>query len=206
MGGGLLAKHVLTAFNQLEDVSSVKAQPPSKDALPLDIHVIIKRAVGNAPGQVTIGNASIPKNGGSDSDSMHEQTANMMNGSQSMANPNMANQNGVMQNMGNMANNQRMVDPNNPSMGNMVDPNMASPNNGNMANPQLNGMNEGSDMVDSRDGQPSGLFGPKVNPDQRSMGELSLAIAELRPAIHSVRHHRRSPDRQRGTSLMNEFL
>eukprot|EP00929_Paragymnodinium_shiwhaense_P040062 TRINITY_DN20945_c0_g2_i2.p1 TRINITY_DN20945_c0_g2~~TRINITY_DN20945_c0_g2_i2.p1 ORF type:complete len:140 (-),score=26.60 TRINITY_DN20945_c0_g2_i2:411-830(-) len=36
--------------------SVVQAQGPGKDALPLDIHVIIKKASGNSAGQVSIAN------------------------------------------------------------------------------------------------------------------------------------------------------
>merc|ERR1719321_1088377 len=40
-----------------EQAATVDAKPPSKDSLPLDIHVIIRKAVGAMTGQVSVGSA-----------------------------------------------------------------------------------------------------------------------------------------------------
>eukprot|EP00413_Alexandrium_margalefii_P015310 CAMPEP_0204531752 /NCGR_PEP_ID=MMETSP0661-20131031/11345_1 /ASSEMBLY_ACC=CAM_ASM_000606 /TAXON_ID=109239 /ORGANISM="Alexandrium margalefi, Strain AMGDE01CS-322" /LENGTH=164 /DNA_ID=CAMNT_0051537931 /DNA_START=13 /DNA_END=507 /DNA_ORIENTATION=- len=45
-----------TCFQE-DSAATVEASPPSKDALPLDIHVIIRRSVGKTPGQLVVGNS-----------------------------------------------------------------------------------------------------------------------------------------------------
>mmetsp|Transcript_6149 Transcript_6149/g.19355 ORF Transcript_6149/g.19355 Transcript_6149/m.19355 type:complete len:164 (-) Transcript_6149:22-513(-) len=49
---------VTTSFAEADNAATVQAGPPSRDALPLDIHVIIRRSINKTPGQISIGNTA----------------------------------------------------------------------------------------------------------------------------------------------------